>query len=249
MINNTIKRILYVVLAVAIGFVGYFAGILSERTGTNAGSYVKEALKLKKLSDIIDSEYYFKDSINKEEAFDRAMMGYVNQLGDPFSGYIAGADLQSFTEEVEGNYVGIGVEITVDENNFITVINSFDGSAAQNAGIKTGDKLIKVSGEPVNGDQLDEVVDKIRGLPGETVDIEIMTAEGEVKPLTLTRSEVSVETVRVKMLTDSIGYVRISSFDIGTDREFLEKMKFVVPSVELKPLTSDWYKILLKQMQ
>ncbi len=224
--SKILRRILYIVLVAAIGFTGYFAGVLSERTGTGAGSFVTEALKLKKLSDIIDEEYYFQEAIDKEEAFNRAMASYVNQLGDPFSGYIAGADLNSFTEEVEGNYVGIGVEIAVDEDNFITVINSFDGSAAQNAGIKTGDRIIKVAGEVVTGDQMDETVDKIRGLPGETVELEILTPEGELKPLTLTRSEVAIETVRVKMLTNSIGYVRISSFDLGTDKEFMEKMQF-----------------------
>ncbi|MBO5408181.1 MAG: S41 family peptidase [Clostridia bacterium] len=226
MSKNMLRRMLYLVLVVAIGFVGYFAGVLTERTGTNAGSYVTEALKLKKLGDVIEHEYYFQEDIDKEEAFERAMASYVNQLGDPFSSYISGADLDSFTEEVEGNYVGIGVEITVDEDNFITVINSFDGSAAQVAGIKTGDRIITVYGETYTGDQLDEVVDKIRGLPGETVDLEILTAEGEIKPITLTRSEVSVETVRVRMLNDSIGYVRISSFDLETDKEFFEKMKF-----------------------
>ncbi|MBQ7792484.1 MAG: S41 family peptidase [Clostridia bacterium] len=220
------KNILYFWLVVAVGLIGYLAGVLNERSGTNAGTYVEEALKLKKLNDIIDENYYFRDQIDKEEAFHKAMEGYVYQLNDPFSNYIAGDDLASFTEEVEGNYVGIGVEITVDENNYITIINSFDGSAAQNAGIKTGDKIIKVAGETVTGDQMDAVVSKIRGLPGETIDMEILTPEGEVRPLTLTRTEVSVETVRVKMLEDNIGYVRISSFDIGTDTEFREKMDF-----------------------
>ncbi len=224
--KNIWKTILYIWLVIAVGLGSYFAGILNERSGMNAGSYVKEALKLKKLNDIIDEHYYFQDQIDKEEAFNLAMEGYVYQLKDPFSSYIAGDDLTSFTEEVEGNYVGIGVEITVGEDNFITVINSFDGSAAQNAGIKTGDKIIKVYGESVTGDQLDEVVDKIRGLPGETVEMEILTAAGEIRPLTLTRSEVSIETVRVKMLENNIGYVRISSFDIETDVEFREKMAF-----------------------
>ena len=144
MSETLLKRILYLILAVAIGFVGYFAGVLSERSGLNAGSYVTEALKLKKLNDIIDKNYYFRDNIDADAAFERAMAGYVYQLNDPFSSYISGDDLQSFNEDVEGNYVGIGVEITVDENNFITVINSFDGSAAQKAGIKTGDRIIKI---------------------------------------------------------------------------------------------------------
>lgn len=223
--KNIMKTLLYLWLVIAVGLGGYFAGVLLERSSLNAGSYVEEALKLKKLNDIIDQNYYFRDSIDKEEAFHLAMESYVYQLRDPFSSYIAGDDLNSFTEEVEGNYVGIGVEISVDEDNYITVINSFDGSAAQNAGIKTGDKIIKVFGEPVTGEQLDEVVAKIRGLVGETVEVEILTPDGEVRPLTLVRTEVSVETVRTKMLENDIGYIRISSFDVGTATEFREKMK------------------------
>lgn len=223
--SNIWKKIIYFVLAILIGFIGYFAGILNERSGMNAGSYIDEALKIKKLNDIIEEHYYFRDSIDSDAAFERAMEGYVYQLNDPFSSYISGDNLTSFTEEVEGNYVGIGVEITVDENGFITVMNSFDGSAAQKAGIQTGDKIIKVYGETVSGDQLDEVVDKIRGLPGETVELEVLTPSGEVRPLTLTRSAVSVETVKVKQLDDHIGYVRISSFDVATDTEFKNKMK------------------------
>lgn len=223
--QNFGKRMLYIVLVVAVGFVGYFAGILNERSSVTAGSYTEEALKIKKLNDLIDKHYYFRDNIDKEEAFERAMAGYVYQLNDPFSSYISGDDLASFTEEIEGNYVGIGVEITVDENNFLTVINSFDGSSAQKAGIQTGDKIISVYGEPVSGDQMDEVIAKIRGPEGETVDLEIMTPSGAVNQLTLTRSAVSVETVRTKMLTDEIGYVRISSFDIHTDSEFKNKMQ------------------------
>ena len=223
--RNFGKRILYLVLVVAIGFVGYFAGILQERTGGSAGSFADEALRLKKLNELIEKNYYFRENIDEKKAFERAMAGYVNHLNDPFSSYISGDDLTSFTEEIEGNYVGIGVEITVDENNFLTVINSFDGSAAQKAGIQTGDKIIGVYGEPVTGDQMDEAVAKIRGPEGETVDLEILTTSDEIRQVTLTRSAVSVETVRVKELENKIGYIRISSFDVGTDVEFKNKMR------------------------
>ena len=117
------KRIFYFILVVVIGLTGFFAGVVSERTGLGAGSFATEALKLKKLSDIIEKEYYFQDNFHKDEAFEHAMAGYVYQLKDPFSSYIYGKELDSFAEEVEGEYVGIGVEIMVDENNYITVIN------------------------------------------------------------------------------------------------------------------------------
>lgn len=218
-----LKRILYIVLAVSIGLGGYYCGILQERSGSSAGGYSTQALKIKKLSDLIREHYYFQDDIDEEEAFDYAMAGYVQQLGDPFSGYISKEDLEGFNEEIEGNYIGIGVEITVDDQNFLTIINSFDGSAAQKAGIKTGDRIIKVQDVPVTGDMINEAVKMIRGLPGETVSLEILTKEGEQKNLELIRSEVSVETVRVKMIEDHIGYVRISSFDAETGSEFIRK--------------------------
>ena len=223
--DTIMKRILYIVLTVSVGLGGYFGGVLHERSGATAGNYTTQALKIKKLSELIHENYYFQDDIDDEEAFDYAMAGYVNHLRDPFSGYISREDLEGFNEEIEGNYIGIGVEITVDDQNFLTVMNSFDGSAAQKAGIKTGDRIIKVQDTPVTGDMMDEAVAMIRGLPGESVSLEILTKEGEVKALELVRTEVSVETVRVKMLEDDIGYVRISSFDIGTDREFISKFE------------------------
>lgn len=207
MSERVLKRILYIVLTVAIGLCGYCGGILHERSGSLAGGYTTQALKIKKLSELIHENYYFQQEIDEEEAFDYAMAGFVNHLKDPFSGYISREDLEGFNEEIEGNYIGIGVEITVDDQNFLTVMNSFDGSAAQKAGIKTGDRIIKVSDTPVMGDMMDEAVDMIRGLPGETVSIEILTKEGEVKELDLVRTEVLVETVRTKMLDSNIGYV------------------------------------------
>ena len=217
------RTILCIVMAFAVGLSGYLIGIMQERSGTTAGNYTTQALKLKKLNELIHENYYFQEDIDDEKAFDYAMAGYVNHLRDPFSGYISKEDLTSFNEEVEGNYVGIGIEVTVDDSNFITIMNSFDGSAAQEAGLKTGDHIIKVGDTPVTGDMLDEAVDMIRGPIGESVSLEILTSDGELKEVELIRTEVSVETVRIIMLEDGICYARISSIDVGTDREFIQK--------------------------
>ncbi len=129
--DTIVKRLFYIALTVVVGFTGYFAGVLMERSGTSAGNYTTQALKIKKLSEIIEKNYYFQDHIDSDKAFDYAMSGYVAQLGDPFSYYLGKDDLSSFNEEVEGNYVGIGVEVTTDDSNFIVVMNSFDGSAVE----------------------------------------------------------------------------------------------------------------------
>ncbi len=223
--ESIVRRLFYIVLTVSVGLAGYFGGVLHERSGATAGSYTTQALKIKKLNELIHQNYYFQENIDDEQAFDYAMNGYVSHLKDPFSFYVSNEDLDGFNEEIEGNYVGIGVEITVDENNFLVVINSFDGSAAQAAGIRTGDRIVAVNGTSVTGDMMDETVDMIRGLPGESVSLGILTREGEMREVDLVRTQVSIETVRTKMLEDGIGYVRISSFDIGTELEFIRKFE------------------------
>jgi carboxyl-terminal processing protease len=222
--NNLTKRLLYIFLVVVVGFSGFFAGTIYERTSSLDNEFITNALKTKKVNDIIEKNYYFKDKIDSKKAFENSLKGFVANLEDPFSSYLDEQDLKAFTEGVDGNYVGIGVEIAVDESNLISVINSFAGSPAREAGIKTGDKIVKVFGETVTGDMLYEVISKIKGKAGEEVDLEILTSEGEIKDLKLIRNKVNVETVHVKKIGDDIGYIQIQSFDVNTDKEFMNKV-------------------------
>lgn len=224
MINNLQKRYLYIFLVLTVGLSSFFAGTIYERTSSLGNEFISKALKTKKVSDIIQENYYFRDKIDNNKAFDNSLKGYVANLQDPFSSYLDESDLKAFTEDVDGNYVGIGVEIAVDENNLISVINSFEGSPAQGAGINTGDKIVKVAGENVTGDMLYDVISKIKGKAGEEVELDILTTAGDVKSLKLIRNKVNVETVRVRKIGDDIGYIKISSFDLETDKEFLKKV-------------------------
>jgi carboxyl-terminal processing protease len=222
--NNYKKNLLYFFIVLIVASGGFFAGTIYEKTGSLGSNFISKALKMQKVSEIIEENFYFRDKINDNKAFDNSLKGFVSNLGDPFSSYLNEEDLKAFTESVDGNYVGIGVEIAVDENNLISVINSFEGSPARNAGIKTADKIIKVNGETVTGDMLYEVVSKIKGKLGETVDIDILSTDGQTKNLKIVRSKVNVETVHFKKIGDDIGYIKITSFDVDSDKEFLSKV-------------------------
>ena len=220
--NKLINNIINIILVAAIAAASFFAGTIFERT--NGGDeFMAHSRQLQEINSLIDKNYYFRNDINTEKGFQNSLSAYVYALGDPFSYYLDESDSNDFTENIEGEYVGIGVEITVDSNNFITVINAFSGSEAEKAGIKTGDKLLKVDGEAVTGDMLSEVVAKIKGKKGEEVSIQIMRPDGELKEITIIRTNVVKETVATKLINGDIGYVKISGFDGHTTSEFENK--------------------------
>ena len=222
--NKLIKNILYVTFAIIIALTGFYGGVITERTTSLNGKFITQAMRIEKLSRLIDENYYFKDKIDKDKAFDTSMIGYLSALQDPFSYYLDESDLTTFNEDISGDYVGIGVEIVPDTNNIITITGVFMGGAAEKVGIKAGDKLIKVYGETVTGDMLNAVVEKIRGLPGGEVNLDILRPDGTEQNLTLIRQHITIERVITKNLDNNIGYVRLTKFDENTADEFIRKM-------------------------
>ena len=220
--NGFINSIISVILVAAIAATGFFAGVMVERVSEN-GEYTEHSYRLLKINNLIEENYYFRDKIDKEMAFKNSFIGYVASLGDPFSYYLDESDLQDFSEDTEGEYVGIGVEITVGKDNFITVIATFSGSAASEAGIEAGDKLIKVAGEEVTGDMLSEVVSMIKGRENEEVDLQIIKPGGEVRDITVLRRKAIRESIVVKTINSNLGYIKISTFDGHTTEEFENK--------------------------
>ena len=235
--NKLITNIINIVLVMVIIACSFFAGTVFEREN-GAGRFSQFNRDIQKIDKLIDENFYFKDNINQERAFKNSIFGYVASLGDQFSYYLDESDNIEFSENINGDYVGIGVEISIDNNNFITVTRTFAGSAAEKAGINIGDRIIGVEGDPVTGDMLDETVARIRGKIGEDVAIQILTSNGSEKNVVVTRATVTKETISIKTLNNNIGYVKIAGFDAHTTEEF--KTKFAQINVaDLKGLIVD----------
>lgn len=212
------KGIIALLLVVAI-FFGYIAGVLYERTDASNG--ILEARKMERLKELIDENYYFSQDIDHKEAVENAYGAYVGSFNDPFTYYLSEETYSKFTESMIGNYVGIGVEITVTEENQIIVTNAFENSPAKKAGISAGDLILEVEGEPYSGDMLDDVVMVLKGKGNEEVKIKIYDLSEETeKEVSVIRDSVVAETVSHRMLENNIGYIKISSFASTTDEEF-----------------------------
>jgi len=121
--------------------------------------------------------------------------------------------------ETKGSFSGIGIEITVKDK-VLTVVSPIEGTPAYLAGMKAGDKIIKVEGESTLDMSLMEAVKKIRGPEGTKVNLTVFR-EGEEKPLefAITRGVIPLKSVRYFFLTPEIGYVRVSNFQSNTSED------------------------------
>lgn len=182
-----------------------------------------EYTKFRMVYNLMENEFY-KD-ISDEDKLDGILLGLSYSADDPYTVYMDKENNEAFVKEIDKeDYVGIGVYITASsDDNSVVVISAFDGSPAAKAGITTGDKILKVDGEQVSGDNLDDCSNRVQGVAGSTVNLEILKADsGEIVKLNVTRDAIDVRTVTSKMLDDNIGVIRISQFSVDTYDEFVE---------------------------
>ena len=169
-------------------------------------------------------EEKYMGEIDDETLIEGAIKGYVSALGDPYTTYYTKEEMDELMEETTGNYVGIGIYMTLDlENNAIYVVKPMEGSPAEEAGIKAGDLITKVDGIEYSGEELDQASNAIKGKEGTKVKLEILS-NGQTREIEVERRKIIVLHI-VEKKFDSIGYLLIEDFDGGCADEFEEKYK------------------------
>lgn len=199
--------------------------------------------KLSVLKMIIDT--YYLEEVDSEDYATGIYKGFVNSLDDPYSTYYTKKEYANMIESSSGVYQGIGAVVSQDvKTGIITIVRPYKDGPAYNAGLLPDDILYKVEGEEVTGEDLTEVVGKIKGKEGTEVNITIYR-DGVADPmdLTLVRKKINIPTIEYEMLKDKIGYIQIVEFDDITISQFssavsaLEKkgMKGLVIDVRNNP--------------
>ena len=151
-----------------------------------------------------------------------AVKGMVASLGDPHSVYMDQKMFKEFMIETEGSFGGVGIVVGVKDK-MLTVVSPIEGTPGDKAGIKSGDRIIKIDGQDTKDMTLDEAVSKIRGPEGSQVTLLISRGSEAPKDYTLTRSNIQIKTVSGKMLPNNIGYIRVSMFNENTANDFNRK--------------------------
>ncbi|MCI8506350.1 MAG: S41 family peptidase [Lachnospiraceae bacterium] len=181
--------------------------------------------KLEMLKGMVDTTFLYEAD---EEAMKEGIYkGFIAGLGDPYTVYYTEEEYKDMMESSDGEYVGIGVQISQSEStNVITVIRVFRGSGAEEAGMQAGDMLYKVNGEDITGEDINNVVAKIRGNAGSTVHIEVYRdSVNDYVEMDVERRDVSMDTVEWKMLENGMGYLQITEFDGVTYEQFVTALE------------------------
>jgi carboxyl-terminal processing protease len=169
-------------------------------------------------------DYIDKDKLDPEKLSQGAVKGMMEAL-DPYSSY---ADPEThklwLTSNLEGKFEGIGASISIKDKQ-LTVVSPIDGSPAEKAGIRAGDKILEIDGQPTSKISLIEAVFKIRGPKGTSVKL-LVLHEGDNEPVEIqvVRSEITLDSVFSEMRGD-IAYIRITQFLKSTGGELEDVLK------------------------
>ena len=176
--------------------------------------------KLNRLIDYIDHEYV--DEVDTDSIVDVTVNSILDNL-DPHSTYIPKENLESVTENMKGDFVGIGVSFYTHRDT-VTVIRALEGGPSLKAGIKGGDRIIMANDEPIYGAPTtnDAVVNSLKGEKGSKVKLKVYRpGEPELLEFKIKRNDVPIKSVEAAyMLSSNIGYIKINRFAESTYKEF-----------------------------
>jgi carboxyl-terminal processing protease len=180
----------------------------------------------------IEDNYY--RPVGEEELGNASLQGMVRELrkrhGDRFSEYFSPESLESFNQQLEGRFSGIGLSV-VEVKKGLGVAQVFPRSPADQAGIEVGDVVVSVEGESLAGQPSSEATKKIKGPEGTKVTIGVRDGKsGKVRELTLTRAEVTLPNVssRIEKVDgQKLGYVRLLSFSEGAHAQLAQAVEKV----------------------
>lgn len=181
-------------------------------------SAINVLAKVTLLQKYIDT--YYLNPVKSEDLEDGIYKGIIKGLDDPYSVYYTKKEYNSLQESTSGIYCGIGARVSQDvETGIITIVQPFEGGPAEKAGILPNDILYKIEGEEVIGEDLSEVVAKMKGEKGSKVSLTIIRDKKEMD-FEITRNEVENPTVSHEMLDNKIGYIKVTEFDEVTAEQF-----------------------------
>lgn len=217
------EMVIIMIIAILFGFlIGNVVSFTKkETTNSSVPSELKEFVDT--YNDIVNNYY---DKVNKEELIDAGIKGMINYLDDPYATYFDGTSSTNFNQTLEGNYEGVGIEVTLD-NNKVKITKVFADTPAKKAGIKVGDYITKVNGESVNGKSLSDVVSLIKNAKNKEVEITI-TRDNQEKAIKVTRTTVDMPYTSSKVYEENgkkIGYLKIEMFSNNITKQVKKELE------------------------
>ena len=183
---------------------------------------LEELQQLAAVFGMVKSDYV--EPVDEKKLINDAISGLVSGL-DPHSQFFDKKSFKEFREGTTGKFVGVGIEIGMEEG-LVKIVSPIEGSPAFRAGLKSGDLISKIDDTFVKGLGLDQAVKKMRGDPGTKVSLTIYRKnENRSFPITITREEIRVQSVRGKIIEPGYAWLRVSQFQDRTVDDFAKKLE------------------------
>ncbi|WP_374729191.1 S41 family peptidase [Natronospira elongata] len=210
-------------LVLAIGFLlgsllSVTHGVFAERERQAELPY-EQARLLAEVLERVRQGYV--DPIDDEELMEHAIRGMLSSLDD-HSGFLDPEEYRQMQDTTSGRYGGLGLEVT-QEDGVVTVIAPIAGSPGERAGLKAGDRILSVDGDSLEGMSLDEAVRLMRGEPGSSITLGVLSPDKDApRDVELVRERIQTRSVRSRLLEPGIGYLRVSHFRDQVGRQARE---------------------------
>lgn len=217
---------LFLAMAVALGIViGSKLNFVDSSEKLFTSNSKKD--KLNRLIDYIDYEYV--DDVNTDSIVDVTVNNILDKL-DPHSVYIPAKNLPGVTENMQGDFVGVGVSFYIHDDT-LRVIRPLEGGPSIKAGIKAGDRILMADQDTLYGKNFSNqnVIARLKGVVNTPVDLKVYRkGEASLLDFKIKRAKVPIKSVDgYYMLTDDLGYIKINRFAESTYREFKKALEYL----------------------
>ena len=234
--KKPVKKLVFIIVAIILIGLSFYLGFsVGKKSGQEAG-YVpltKSVVENKyfsnekvdfslfwKVWDLVKKKHISKDSLDAQKMIYGSINGMLNATNDPYSSFMDPKETKEFSEQIDGSFEGIGAELGIKDK-ILTVITPLEDSPAEKAGLRPGDKIIKIDGKISADFDIDQAVELIRGKKGTTVILTIFrNGDNETKDITITRDIVKIKSVKFDFKDNNIAYVKINEFGEETTKEF-----------------------------
>lgn len=239
------NKIYYLILIITITFSSgiLFGSLLGDKESKSTEVIIEETTEelsnifskvedidaslFKELWNTIHDNYYEQNNIIDEDLFYGSLAGMVSSLGDRYSMFLNPQDTNTFTQELDGSFFGIGAEIG-KRDGMLVIIAPLANTPAERAGLRAGDRILTIDGKDATNIYLDEAVSLIRGDKGTEVILNIISENNnEAKDITIIRDKIEIPSVTYE-LEDNIAIIKISHFNGDTNKKFIKAAQKVL---------------------
>lgn len=171
---------------------------------------------------LIKERYLDKNELDDQAMIYGAVSGMIKSLDDPYTVFLNPEEAKKFFEDVKGFFEGVGMEIAIKEDQ-LQIVAPLEGTPASRAGLRPGDRIIKVDGQTTLGVPIDAVVTWIRGPKNTEVTLTIYREDwAEERDLKIIREVIDIPSLKLEMLEDNIAYLRLYHFSEKANYDFNE---------------------------